>query len=197
MKPTTETIVMLDSPEAAQYRTDISGWVSRGGVYFGNDEFSELAARRAGCTHMLCRSCGATPTPEHYPVCPACSAAAERTWYDSLPRAEWDGQALLYSEVQDRYYTSPGNATESLGAGKTLADLRLTICTPNYASPIVPDYFADKIDADGELPDEIYDAMEAFNQAADGIVLSWSPGQTALALPAETSLPAGRSGATT
>lgn len=181
MNAKTETIVMFDSPEAAQYRTDISGWVSRGGVYFGDYEFSERAARQAGCTHMLCRSCGATPTPEHRPVCPACSAAAERAWYDSLPRAEWDGQALLYSEVQGRYYTSPNNATESLGAGETLADLRLTICTPNYASPIDPDYFADEM-VDGELPDEIHDAMEAFNEAVDGIVLSWSPGQTALAL---------------
>ena len=187
MKAKTETIVMFDSPEAAQYRTDISGWVSRGGVYFGDDKFSELAARQAGCTHMLCRSCGATPTPEHSPVCPACSAAAERTWYDSLPRAEWDGQAILYSEAHDRYYTSPGNATESLGAGETLADLRLTICTPNYASPVDPDYFADEMGDDGELPAEIQDAMEAFNQAADGIVLSWSPGQTALALPVAAS----------
>jgi len=187
MKVTPEGIIMFDSPEAAQYRTNISGWVSRGGVYFGDDEFSECAARQAGCTHMLCRSCGATPTPEHRPVCPACSAAAERTWYDSLPRAEWDGQALLYSEVQGRYYTSPGNATASLCAGETLADLRLTICTPNYASPIDPDYFADEMGEDSELPADIHDAMEEFNRAVDGIVLSWSPGQTALALPVAAS----------
>lgn len=29
-------IVMRDSPEAAQYRTDLKGWVSRDGFYFGD-----------------------------------------------------------------------------------------------------------------------------------------------------------------
>jgi hypothetical protein len=35
------------------------------------------------------------------------------------------------------------------------------------------------------VPDEVAEAMEAFNEAVAGIVLSWSPGKTALALPDE------------
>ena len=35
------------------------------------------------------------------------------------------------------------------------------------------------------MPDEVAEAMEAFNEAVAGIVLSWSPGKTALALPDE------------
>ena len=31
-----EQIVMRDSPEAAQYRTDLKGWVSRNGYDYGD-----------------------------------------------------------------------------------------------------------------------------------------------------------------
>lgn len=33
-----ERIIMQDSPEAAEYRTNLSGWVSSKGHYFGRDE---------------------------------------------------------------------------------------------------------------------------------------------------------------
>ena len=41
-------IVMIDSTEAAQYLTDIKGWVSRRGRYFGNEPNSEEIARLEG-----------------------------------------------------------------------------------------------------------------------------------------------------
>ena len=46
-----EQIVMRDSPESAQYRTDLKGWVSRDGFYFGDGPQGERTARYAGCTH--------------------------------------------------------------------------------------------------------------------------------------------------
>lgn len=33
-----------------------------------------------------------------------------------------------------------------------------------------------------ELPDEVHEAVEAFNRGVSGITLSWSPGKTRLAL---------------
>lgn len=33
-----KSVIMFDSPEAATYRTDIKGWVSRDGRYYGEDE---------------------------------------------------------------------------------------------------------------------------------------------------------------
>ena len=38
MPTKTEEIVVYNSPEAATYRTDIKGWVSRNGLYCGQDE---------------------------------------------------------------------------------------------------------------------------------------------------------------
>jgi hypothetical protein len=52
---TEEIMVLRDSSEAAQYRTGLSGWVSRNGRYFGE---SEDMARYDGCTHVACQYCG-------------------------------------------------------------------------------------------------------------------------------------------
>src|SRR5574337_1185207 len=134
-----EQIVMRDSPDAAQYRTDLKGWVSRDGFYFGDGPTGERTARYAGCTHVPCDRCG-TPTPKGYTQCRGCRDLTYIAKYEAMPRAEWDGEAMLYSEARDQYYSTP---------------------------------------------DEVAEAMEAFNRAVSGIVLSWSPGKTALALPDE------------
>ena len=177
-------IVMRDSPEAAQYRTDIKGWVSRDGFYFGDGPQGERTARYSGCTHVPCDRCGA-PTPRGYTQCRDCRELTYIAKYEAMPRAEWDGKAMLYSEARDQYYSTPDDAAEDLEDDQTLADLRLVICEPNYVRQIEPDYCCDDLPEDGDVPDEVAEAMEAFNAAVAGIVLSWSPGKTALAVPDE------------
>ena len=179
-----DEIVMPDSEDAAQYRTGIKGWVSRHGIYYGDGPQSEQAARYAGCTHVQCSQCSA-PTPKPYTKCGDCRALAEAARYEAMPRAEWDGKAMLYSEARDQYYSTPDDAAEDLEDDQTLADLRLVICEPNCVRQIKPDYCCDDLPEDGDVPDEVAEAMEAFNEAVAGIVLSWSPGKTALALPDE------------
>lgn len=65
----TEKVVMSDSTEAAQLVT-ITGWVSRTGIFYGNDE---RIARYAGCTHRPCETedCG-KPTEKTYIYCDDC-----------------------------------------------------------------------------------------------------------------------------
>ena len=177
-------IVMRDSPEAAQYRTDLKGWVSRDGFYFGDGPQGERTARYAGCTHVPCERCDA-PTPKGYTQCRGCRDLIYIAKYEAMPRAEWDGKALLYSEARDQYYSTPDDAAEDLEEDQTLADLRLVICEPNYVRQLEPDYCCDDLPEDGDVPDDVAEAMEAFNEAVAGIVLSWSPGKKALALPDE------------
>jgi hypothetical protein len=177
-------IVMRDSPEAAQYRTDLKGWVSRDGFYFGDGPQGESAARYAGCTHVACDRCGA-PTTKGYTQCRDCRELTYIAKYEAMPRAEWDGKAMLYSEARDQYYSTPDDAAEDLEEDQTLADLRLVICEPNYVRQIESDYCCDDLPEDGDVPDDVAEAMEAFNEAVAGIVLSWSPGKKALALPDE------------
>ena len=175
-------IVMRDSQEAATYRTDIKGWVARNGLYFGDGPQSEQTARYAGCTHVLCLKCAA-PTPKGYTMCRGCRDLAYIGKYEAMPRAEWDGKAMVYSEARDQYYNSPDDAADDLEGNETLADLRLVLCTPNYVRQIESDYCCDDLPEDGDVPDEVAEAMEEFNRAVAGIVLSWSPGKFALALP--------------
>lgn len=180
----TAAIVMRDSDEAAQYRTDIKGWVSRNGIYYGDSVHSERVARYDGCTHVPCGNCG-EPTPKHWTLCKPCRSVAEKGRYEAMPEAEWDGKAVLYSDLNDSYY--PGldeieDYLEDLNDGTTLEDLRLIICEPNFVRPLDIDYFSEELPEDGDLPTEVEDAMKDFNEAVKGIVLSWSPGRKRLSL---------------
>jgi len=179
------TIVMIDGPEAAQYRTDIKGWVSRTGNYYGDTPSGERAARYDGCTHVPCRNCSAA-IPKGYTICGNCSARKDAERYAAMPRAEWDGKAMLYSEAMDEFYQDLDAASDDLEfitTLKTLEELRLVICEPVYVRPLDIDYFADDLPEDGDLPEAVCEAMAAFNVVVRGIVLSWEPGKFALALP--------------
>lgn len=178
----TDKIVMRDSPEAAEYRTGMSGWVSRRGLFYGDRPDSEDMARYDGCTHVACKYCSA-PAQKSYTACQECRDKKDLERFEALPRADWDGKAMLYSESRDKYYAGPDDAEDELEEGETLTDLRLVICNPNYVRQIDTEYFCDDLPEDSDdVPPEVEAAMEAFNEAVAGIVLSWSPGKAALAL---------------
>ena len=175
----TEEIVLNTSCKAAEYRTDISGWVSRGGLYFGEDE---AAARHAGCTHVLCRECGAVIPKEGHTVCLSCREkwAVER--YEEMDEVEWDGDATLYSTKLEMYL--PGYNLETLeeyadSHDCTVAELRLVICEPVYLRPIDDDFGCGELPDGGELPEEVWEALENFNDTIRHCEpVSWSPGET-------------------
>lgn len=175
----TTKIVMFNDPEAAHYITGLKRWVSRVGSFHGDGPDSERRARYAGCTHVQCERCGA-PTPKEYRICDSCREVAAKARYDAMPRAEWDGTALLYSEAADKYYTSPDDAEDDLKEGETLADLRLVICEPRHARKLTLDYFSDDLPEDGNPPVALEEVIYAFNESVADIVLSWFPGKKAL-----------------
>lgn len=115
------------------------------------------------------------------------STEKQRARYAKMPRARWDGKSPLYSEETGSFYSDTAEADDDLEehfpAGSTLADLRLIICEPVYPRPLDIDYFAE------DLPDDVDDpppgllvAIDAFNKAVAGIILSWEPGRYALDL---------------
>lgn len=182
-----EREMILDTdPIAATYRTDIHGWVSRNGTFHGDGPSGESMARWEGCTHRACERCG-KPCKKHWLKCADCRAVMDRERFAARPRAEWNGSDLLYSDALDEYFTDLSEAQDRLEEGQTLADLMLVICEPNYVTPLESDYCCDDLPEDGDLPDTVADAMDAFNEAVAGIVLSWSPGKFALKLDDESS----------
>lgn len=171
-----EQMVMNSSDEAAELKT-VTGWVSRTGHFYGNDE---RLARWDGCTHVPCNSCG-TAVEKCYTMCGACKAAKELDRYAALPKVEWDGETPLYSEVADEYFFDRQALEDKLyDEDITPESLRLVICTPNYPRQIDYDHWCDELPEDGELPDDIADAVAALNEVIEkSAALSWSPGKQA------------------
>ena len=165
-----EPVVLVNSPEAAKLVT-VTGWQSRNGYFYGDNEG---AARWNGATHTTCKVCGKVISKRRG-LCHECVEKLYEEKHVALPRAEWDGKAMLYSGMRDNYYASPDDAKDALEEGETLADLRLVICTPTYVRQLTEDDFANDLPEDGRLPDAVKQAMDAFNAAVSGIVLSWFP----------------------
>jgi hypothetical protein len=168
-------VILFDSPEAAQPWTQ-EGWKSRDGYFYAD----ERAARYSGCTHRPCEECGA-PTPKMYVYCDSCRETRDVARYEAMPEAPWDGNQMVYSETLDRYFSDPDEAEDWLDdEGQNLASLRLVLCEPCRVGLLDIDYLCDELPEDGEAPDEVLEAMDAFNAATKDIILSWYPGKTRL-----------------
>jgi hypothetical protein len=94
---------------------------------------------------------------------------------------------MLYSVTSDRYYTDLDDALCDVDEGETLEDLRLIICEPNYASTLDIDYFSEDLPEECDLPEEVQAAVDAFNEAVSGVILSWHPGKFALQIDEQPS----------
>lgn len=171
-------VIHYDSPEAAQ-QVSVTGWRSRDGFFYGDDEHT---ARWAGCTHVNCRDCGAVIEKGSL-ICDACNEKAALARFLAMPRGPWTGQEMLYSQTRDKYYNSPDDAKDDLDQGQSLDDLRLVLCTPNMPRLLDFDDFSDDLPDDADhhdLPRELVAAVEAYNDVARACApLSWSPGDVA------------------
>lgn len=170
-------IITYDSPEAASIQT-VTGWVSRSGRFFGNDEHT---ARYDGCTHRPCGKCGVLIPVNSY--CRDCYDKESIEQYTAMPRADWNGSDMLYSEACDEWFQDSNQLAEYCDEHEyTPKELRLIIAVPVYATEIdAIDYYSDELPEDGHLPPEIEDAFEHLNEVirASKSVLSWRPGKFA------------------
>ncbi len=173
-------VILFDSNEAAQYWTNLAGWVSWNGRYFGD---GERAARYDGCTHRPCEDCG-EPAPKSWLVCKKCRILRDETRYNAMPKEEWNEKGMLYSDAHDKYFSSWDGIEyycedEEIGIDK----LRLIICEPNYLPLLADDYGCDELAEDGELPDDAIQAIEDFNKVIKAVgPVSWMPGKKAAIL---------------
>jgi len=177
----TETIVMRDSNEAASIQT-VTGWVSRNGTFFGEDE---RLARYDGSTHQKCETCPVI-VDKHRLICDACQLVRNIEKYNLREKRVWDGVTMLYSEASDRYF---GDESVLVGyceeKGCTPESLRLVICEPRCAFELEPgDIYADLIAEDCDvysIPDQIREAFDKLNEVIKTCEapISWEPGKYA------------------
>jgi hypothetical protein len=170
----TETIVMFDSPEAAKQVT-VTGWVSRDGWFYGDDE---RIARYAGCTHRKCETCENTVIKGRI-YCDSCTHKRTVARYDALPTKEWDGETPLCCFDDDRYFFDWESVEEYCEDNETtVEDLMLVICDPVKPRHFDTELFADYLPDDGEAPDEVVAALDVLNAAIDKAPpFSWYPGK--------------------
>lgn len=171
-------IVLYTSNDAAKFVENISGWIDRHGYFFGKDE---SAARYSGCTHRKCNSCDRF-TEKHWLICEDCRSKKDLEKYLSMQKKEWDGDAMLYSDREDKYFKGIEEINDYLYSSKGLSieDLRLIICEPNYLSKISEDHWSDELAEDDDLPESIKIAIENLNELiGKEPSVSWSPGNFA------------------
>lgn len=173
-------IVLDTSEEAAKFVENISGWVSRDGLFYGKNE---KAARYEGCTHCACDDCG-KPVEKMYAVCSDCREKRNIERYSRRERADWDETTPIYSTTVDRYFYSVDEVDDyAYDTETTKEDLRLVLCEPVFLQRIDDDRWVDDLPEDGDLPDEVKSALDNLNVAllAAGPV-SWTPGKKAVIL---------------
>jgi len=174
----TETeIIPFDSDEAAQ-RKYVEGWVSRDGFYYAEDE---RTARYAGCTHVKCADCN-TLIPKSTAVCDACTITRRAVEFATLPREAWDTQTPLVIFKTDTYFFDSDSLTRYCRQNSVSPEhLQLVICEPVYGSELdAADYLSGELPEDGEIPEEIQEAANKFNEAIQAAgPLCWIQGTSA------------------
>lgn len=191
-----EKIILSTSDEAAQFVTNISGWVARGGRFWGDDE---RMARYDGCTHRACTICG-MPVEKitGHTVCQECRDKKETDDFNALPRKQWDGETPLTLWRGDEYFFTEDELLEWCEDHETTPqELQLVICKPNYAREIDLDgMYCDDLPEDQYLDDvapELADMLKEVNTyiREKKIILSWGPSRIAAIIQPASSEPKG------
>lgn len=157
-------------------------WMSRHRhAYLGPN--SEELARRDGATHVPCLTCK-QPAKKPALRCESCKTAHERACYLNLPCRDWDGTELIWSEVLNDVFRGPEylvDAAMDLWPAEETTELNLLVYPVKpVPCPVIDEcgFFERHLAPDSELPDEVQQAMEAYNNAVEGIVLSYDPDYT-------------------
>jgi hypothetical protein len=169
-----QKIVMYDSPEAATHRTNLSGWVSSDGRYWGNNEHM---ARWSGCTHMTC-DCGKVFEKGRV-SCDSCQAKTDMERYYALPMVEWDGVTPVCTFDDDRYFFSEDEVLDWMAdQDPETSEIRLVLCEPGRLGYVREDNWADDLPEDGELPDGVAAKLAELNEAIkNSPTVCWWPGK--------------------
>ncbi|NOI16377.1 hypothetical protein [Vibrio hepatarius] len=174
-------IILEDSDKAAEFKTDISGWVSSDGRFYGKDE---RLARYAGSTHRKC-DCGNIIPKNSY--CNPCAEKRTKEKFLAMPVVAWDGASYIYDENTDKYFSNPEELVEHYAVDDLdSSSAMLIVCKPNYARQIEDDFWCDDLPEDisfdecGGVEQETISLLNKLNEKLKTTVLSYSPGDQRL-----------------
>ena len=182
----TDTRMILSTSDEAAERRTVTGWVARGGQWWGDDE---RMARWSGATHVPCAECG-EPVEKTWTKCDACRRRSDDQKWAARPRVPYDG-GWVYAKGVDRFFQDEDELRDFLDVydEHTCESLRLVPCEPIYAHEMDPDeLFADELpegctvaDIDATLDDLIVKVNERIQTLAkEKKPFSWQPGSEAV-----------------
>lgn len=178
-----EKIVLPSDAEAATLETNIQGWISRSGKFFGTVSRAEELARWDGATHIPCPGCGVA-VEKHRLYCIDCVMEIKKEKYLAREVIKWNGVTPLYSQGCDEFILHRDDLDEFISqlsnADRDNAVVQLIPCDPVRLRPIELDYWDDNLpdDSDGDdLPDDFLEALDRLNEIAQDTVASWEPGK--------------------
>lgn len=184
-----EEMVVSSAPEAASFRTDIRGWVSRTGRFFGEGPDAEDLARWEGATHTPCARCGGVVEKPRL-HCSDCAEIDQRMRYLTRELVEWDGKTPLFSLSCEEYLRDSNEVADFVAelpeGEKVNLRVRLVPCVPITLRPVELSYWADNLpeDSDGnDLPEDFLETLDSLNAIAANTIASWEPGERRVNLP--------------
>lgn len=180
-----ETYIFPEQDEAAVYKENIKGWISRHGQFFGDNEDG---ARYSGATHFRCDSCETTVNKGRR-LCQSCSNKFKTTRYATLTKEKWNGEAL-YSEMFDEYFFDEDELIDFMQTNECMLDeLLLVTCQLEPWPELDIDFFDEALPEDGDVPFELVEAVNAFNETVKKTKpITWYPTNTAVDLSDEPAL---------
>ena len=173
--------VLYESDEAASLQT-VTGWVSRTGHFWGQDEHM---ARYDGSTHRTCSQNPAHGVVETRGWCRMCRDERMDAKFAAMPRRAYDGEPVAVFDGDTYFFDAESIADWLVDNDIEPEDARLVFCKPNMASEIDPnEHFSDDLPEDGEVSDRLMAAFDALNAVIrEEPPLSWYPGEEAVILP--------------
>lgn len=175
-----EDIIFEDSEEAAHYVTNIEGWVSRDGIFYGDKEH---IARYSGATHSKCKKYPEHPAYKKNSYCKLCRKEKMQEKYKSFPVVEWDEITPICIFDNDQYFFDPEGLEDYCWDNEIdVNSLNLVLCSQNPFSELDPyDFFVDELPEEGEIPSNILKAFDHLNEVIRNTPsCSWSPSNIAV-----------------
>jgi len=164
-----EKIILSNSPDAATYKENLSGWVSRTGRFWGKDGHM---AKWDGATHTKCR-CGIIFPKNSY--CKTCAEKRRLEKFKAKPVMVWNGKDALYSDSEDRYY-GEWEGVNNEDRKVSFESMNFIICERTEWRELSDDFFEDSLCEDVGN-DELIDLIHDFNENLKEIQTNcWEPG---------------------
>lgn len=171
----------LPNEVAAEYRTNISGWVCKTCLrFYGDDAGSERTARFCCEKDHACGTEGCKNRAERLIYCDPCIEKRDLEKWRALAQVPWDGETPLVLDTDDKFFFSSEELIDYLADhGLSIEDVRLVIAQKDKPrdfdmNEFLCDYL---IDDYGDLDDK--EINKQVNQwIEDNVPVMWLPGDT-------------------